>query len=337
MIIGLLATTLAPVAAAAVPTAVVISSFTAAYVGGNAINIQWTTESEVDLALFILYRGQAPLSPSQPGNQVYQAAPQGGGGVGGFTYNFSDTGNLVQGASYYYMLKVLETTGGEQFFYANGSQAVVFGITPHRPPPVRAPRRHQPSRQPRYRGHGDTYAAPTATAIPGATVTPTPPFTSTPTPFATTFVTNTPVPLPATNTPPPGATATPPFFTLTPMPSGTFEASTGTPPFDSGTITAMPATAAPVTSETVTPGAIEASPTAPPPPPTETPTRMPSRTQTQATATPEATGAARTTAATGLLLCLGGGAIFGAGLLVVVGFVLWRRQPNAGGHSDDQR
>ncbi len=338
IIIGLLATTLAPVAAAAVPTAVVISSFTAAYVGGNAINIQWTTESEVDLALFILYRGQAPLSPSQPGNQVYQAAPQGGGGVGGFTYNFSDTGNLVQGASYYYMLKVLETTGGEQFFYANGSQAVVFGITPT-PTATSAGATATPTFT-ATAVPGATVTPtppPTATAIPGATVTPTPPFTSTPTPFATTFVTNTPVPLPATNTPPPGATATPPFFTLTPMPSGTFEASTGTPPFDSGTITAMPATAAPVTSETVTPGAIEASPTAPPPPPTETPTRMPSRTQTQATATPEATGAARTTAATGLLLCLGGGAIFGAGLLVVVGFVLWRRQPNAGGHSDDQR
>lgn len=85
VVMVLLGLTLAPAAAADAPTAVVISSFTATNSGSNAIAVQWVTESEVDLALFILFRSQTPQSPSQPGTQVHQAVPQGGGGVGGFT------------------------------------------------------------------------------------------------------------------------------------------------------------------------------------------------------------------------------------------------------------
>lgn len=343
MILGLLALTLAPVAAAVTPTAVVISAFTAVYSGGNPINVQWVTESEVDLALFILYRGESPLSPSQPGTQVHQAAPQGGGGVGGFTYNFSDTGNLVQGISYYYMLKVLETTGSEQFFYANGSQPVVFGVTPTPTPTATV-------------GTGATATpTPTATVVTGATSTPTPTATSvtnatatptrtplptsTPTSFVTSFVTNTPTPIPgiATNTPLPVATI-PPLVTSTTTPFGTPIQPTNTPlAVDTPAITATSIVTTTGTVEPPTAAVIEASPTAPQPPATETPTRLPPRTQAEATATPESGGVTRNTAATGLLLCLGGGAIFGAGLLAVVGFVLWRRQPNVNEPPDNQR
>lgn len=334
---ALLALMLTPlVAAADVPSAVVISSFTAAYTGGNPISVQWVTESEVDLALFILYRGQSPLSQAQPGTQVYQTAPLGGGGVGGFTYNFSDTENLVQGVTYYYMLKVLETTGSEQYFYANGGQPVVFGTTPTptATPTVISGATATPT--PTVVPGATATPTPTATAVSGATATPT--FTtfptSTPTPFATFFVTNTPTPIPGvvTNTPPVAVTDTP-FLTPTLVPFGT----PTSPPVATPDLTTTPEVTVVETSEPATPGVIEASPTAPLPPPTETPTRLPPRTQAQATATPEASGATRTTAATGLLLCLGGGAIFGAGLLAVVGFVLWRRQPNVDDHADDQR
>lgn len=343
---ALVALVLTPLAAAAdVPSAVVISSFTAVYNGGNPVNVQWVTESEVDLALFIVYRGQSPLSPAQPGSQVYQTAPQGGGGVGGFTYNFSDTDNLVQGVSYYYMLKVLETTGSEQFFYANGGQPVLFGVTPTPTPTPTVVTDATATPTP----------TPTATTVPGATATPTPtattvtaatatptftvPPTFTPTPFATFFVTNTPTPIPGivTNTPPPGATITP-FFTPTLAPFGTPTVPVGTPPpIASPDLTATAVVTVVNTPEVTTPPAIEATATVPGPPPSDTPTRLPPRTQAQATATPEASGATRTTAATGLLLCLGGGAIFGAGLLAVVGFVLWRRQPNTDDHTDDRR
>lgn len=354
MLVGLLSLMLAPIAAADSPTAVVISSFTAAYTGGNPINVQWVTESEVDLAMFILYRGQTPLSPAQPGTQVYQVAPQGGGGVGGFTYTFSDTQNLVQGAAYYYMLKVLETTGSEQFFYANNSQPVLFGITPTPTATTVAGATATPTPTATVVTGATATPTPTATVVTGATATPTatsvtgatatPTFTSvptsTPTPFVNTFPTNTPTPIPGivTNTPVPGVTATPLLFTATPTPLGTPALGTNTPsPFDTPGIAVTPAVTVAQTFEPGTPGVIEASPTVPLPPATETPTRLPPRTQAQATATPEATGATRTTAATGLLLCLGGGAIFGAGLLAVVGFVLWRRQPAADDRSDDQR
>lgn len=343
VVMVLLGLILAPVAAADAPTAVVISSFTATTSGSNAIAVQWVTESEVDLALFILFRSQTPQSPSQPGTQVHQAVPQGGGGVGGFTYSFTDTGNLVQGTSYYYMLKVLETSGFDQPFYANGGQPVGFGVTPSPTPTATV-------------GTGPTSTpTPTATTVPGSTNTPTPTatvvtnatatptttplVTSTPTPFVTTFVTNTPTPIPgvATNTPVPSFTP-PPLFTATVAPFGTPTVPVATPPpGDTATITVTPIVTGAATSELPTPLAIEASPTAPQPPPSETPTRLPPRTQAQATATPESNGAARNTAATGLLLCLGGGAIFGAGLLAVVGFVLWRRQPNVDNKPDDPR
>ncbi len=338
--LGLLALTLAPVAAADSPTAVVISSFTAVYSGGNPINVQWVTESEVDLALFVLYRGESPLSPSQPGTQVHQVIPQGGGGVGGFTYNFSDTGNLVQGTSYYYLLKVLQTTGPEQYFYANDSQPVVFGVTPTPTPTatVGTGATATPTPTATVVTGATSTPTPTATSVTGATATPTqtPLPTSTPTPIGTTFVTNTPTPIPgvATNTPLPTATF-PPQFTATVTPFG---APTNTP-FPAGTpsITVTPVVTDAGTIEVPTSVVIEASPTVPAPPATETPTRLPPRTQAQITATPESSGVTRSTAATGLLLCLGGGAIFGAGLLAVVGFVLWRRQPTADEPSDDQR
>jgi hypothetical protein len=352
LLVGLLALVLAPLAAADAPTAVVISSFTAAYTGGNAINVQWVTESEVDLAMFILYRGQTPPSPAQPGTQVYQVPPQGGGGVGGFTYNYTDNANLVQGVSYYYMLKVLETTGSEQNFYANNQQPVVFGVTPTPTATTVAGATATPTATtvtgatmtptPTATTVTGATATPTATSVTGATATPT--FTSvptsTPTPFVTTFATNTPTTVPGvvTNTPAPGVTGTALFFTATPTPFGTPALGTNTPsPFDTATITATLAVTVVQTTEAQLLGNIEASPTAPLPPSSETPTRLPPRTQAEATATPEATGATRTTAATGLLLCLGGGAIFGAGLLAVVGFVLWRRQPAVDDRSDDPR
>lgn len=352
LLLGLLCLVLAPIAAADAPTAVVISSFTAAY-SGNAINVQWVTESEVDLAMFILYRGQTPLSPAQPGTQVHQVPPQGGGGVGGFTYNFIDNANLVQGVSYYYMLKVLETTGSEQNFYANNQQPVVFGVTPTPTATTVAGATATPTPTATVVTGATATPTPTATVVTGATATPTatsvtgatatPTFTSvptsTPTPFVNTFATNTPTPVPGavTNTPVPGVTGTPLFFTATPTPFGTSVLGTNTPsPFDTPGITATSVVTVAQTFEPGTPGVIEASPT-PPPPSGETPTRLPPRTQAEATATPEAAGATRTTAATGLLLCLGGGAIFGAGLLAVVGFVLWRRQPAVDEHSDDPR
>lgn len=343
VLLALSGLTLAPVAAADAPTAVVISSFTATYSGGNAVNVQWVTESEIDVIRFILYRSLTPPSSTQPGTQVHDVGAQ-SGGVGGATYNFTDTDNLVVGTPYYYMLKVLETTSSGQFVDANGGQPVVFGVTPTPTPTATV-------------GTGPTSTptpTPTATTVPGSTNTPTPTatvvtnntatptatplvVTNTPTPIVTPFVTNTPTPIPgvATNTPPPSFTP-PPLFTATVSPFGTPTAPVSTPPSgDTATITVTPIVTDAATSELPTPLAIEASPTVPQSPPGETPTRLPPRTQSQATATPESNGAARNTAATGLLLCLGGGAIFGAGLLAIVGFVLWRRQPNVDNKPDD--
>lgn len=346
-------------AAAAEPTSVTLSSFTAE-TQGNTIFVRWVTETELDVYRFILYRGTSP-QPVEPFVTVCEQSPQ-GSGISGATYTCTDDKpGLTAGHAYYYWLYEYNANG-QPTVYPAGTNPTYFQGTPTATPTVPADATNTPT--PTVTPTSEFTLTPTPTASVTATPIPTQAVTNTPTsvgatntptsPAATntpttpptntpaTPPTNTPTLVPgATNTPVANATATTPAtataaVTLTPSVQGTAtptaplpaDGATATPTLDISPTDAVSATAT-LTSTPPTPGPTDDAALTPP---VGAATRLPSRVRPDATVTPASAGVARNTAATGLLLCLGGGAIVGAGLLAVVGFVLWRRQP--GGKND---
>jgi CSLREA domain-containing protein len=95
----------------AVPTAVTLMSFTAAALDG-AVDLSWTTGSELNNLGFHLYRS---LSSSGPFERITNTPVPGlGSSPVGATYSHRDTG-LSNGATYFYELEDIETTGRTTF------------------------------------------------------------------------------------------------------------------------------------------------------------------------------------------------------------------------------
>ncbi len=337
--------------AAAEPTSVTLSSFTAE-TQGNTIFVRWVTETELEVYNFILYRGASP-QPVEPFVTVCQQSPQ-GSNISGATYTCTDDKpGLTPGQAYYYWLYEYNANG-QPTVYPASTNPTYFQGTPTATPTVPADATNTPTPTVTPTSEFTPTSTPTptipATRIPtqAVTNTPTTPPTNTPTAVAatntpTTPPTNTPIIPPtstptaapgATNTPAANATATPTAAaSATPPGQGTF---TPTAIIPAGDATATPTPAVSPTEVISTTATLTVEPPTPGPtdgasltPSVGAATRLPPRVRPDATATPAAAGVTRNTAATGLLLCLGGGAIVGAGLLAVVGFVLWRRQPGS--------
>ncbi len=357
LLFALIATGVGP-AAAAGPASVTLSSFTAE-TQGNAILVRWVTETELDVYNFILYRGISPQAV-EPFVTICTQSPQ-GSNISGATYTCTDDKpGLTAGHAYYYWLYEFNSNG-QPTVYPASTNPTYFQGTPTVTPTVPADATNTPTATVTPTSEFTATPTPspsvTATRIPtqavtntpttaAATNTPTTPPTNTPTTPPTSIPTTPPTAIPttpaipATSTPTravtPGATASPTAVitpTPTPLPGGTTPP-TATPLPNEGGLT-------PTLTPTEVVSATATLPNEPPTleptqvtetPPVGTPTRLAPRARPDATATPAANGGARNTAATGLLLCLGGGAIVGAVLLAIVGFVLWRRQP--GSHND---
>jgi hypothetical protein len=92
----------------AVPTAVTLLSFTAA-ARDHAIDIAWQTGSEIGNLGFHLYRSSSAAGPYA---RITSAVIPGlGTSPFGTSYSYQDAG-LTNGATYYYVLEDIETTGG---------------------------------------------------------------------------------------------------------------------------------------------------------------------------------------------------------------------------------
>lgn len=338
---------------AAGPSSVTLSSFTAV-TQGNTILVTWVTETETDIYNFKLYRNTSPQE-AEPAVTVCERPPQ-GSGISGATYTCTDDKpGLTPGTAYYYWL-VEFNANGQPIFHRTEAPTYFQG-TPTATPTVPADATNTPT--PTLTPTSEFTATPTPTATVTATRIPTQAVTNTPTIGAatntpTTPPTNTPIPLP-TNTPiPPTAIPTTPAVPATNTPVRVTPTTAAASPTAGVTLTPPPGITATPTATflpdqqtpTLTPtGTLSATATLPNETPTAepaggtaeaplsgTPTRLAPRVRPDATATPGANGATRNTAATGLLLCLGGGAIVGAGLLAILGVVLWRRQ--SGSKSD---
>jgi len=332
---------------AAEPSSVTLSSFTA-QTQGNTIVVTWVTETENDIYNFILYRNTS-AQEAQPSATVCTRPPQ-GSGISGATYNCTDDlPGLTPGTAYYYWLAEFNANG--QPIFHRTETPTYFQGTPTATPTVPPDATSTPT--PTLTPTSEFTATPTPTATVTATRIPTQAVTNTPTTAAatntpTTPPTNTPIP-PPTNTPiPPTAIPTTPAVPATNTPVRVTPTAAAASPTAVATLTPAPGITATPTATflpnqptpTLTPTeTISATATLPSEPPTAapaggtaeaplpgTPTRLAPRVRPDATATPGVNGAARNTAATGLLLCLGGGAVVGAGLLGILGFVLWRRQ-----------
>ncbi len=92
-----------------VPTAVVISSFTAV-VQGQAILVQWVTESELGNLGFNLYRADSPVGPQTMLNEALIPSQVPPGSPGGATYEFTD-GSIESQVFYYYWLEAMDVSG----------------------------------------------------------------------------------------------------------------------------------------------------------------------------------------------------------------------------------
>ncbi len=311
---------------------ITLGRFEATPQADGSILVVWETATEFNTSGFRLYRALEPLALSADWGAPIHTEQAAGDGFTGATYQYRDT-NVTPNVRYYYVLEELTAAGpGQRYGPVNAG----IGLTP----------------EPTATATATTMPAATATATYTATASPTATATAQPSaggpqpaPTATRQFTNTPVP-PPTATPGPGATWTPaPQPTATPVPAG--QVATPTP---TGGTSLLPPPAEPPT-----PSGAVSSPTPPPSTPEPTPTAVistPGSAPTEVLGTPAATNTPQVfaqapatgslldmatrpaptpvpqPAATGrnirLLLLLGGGAIVVAGLLAVVGLLIWR-------------
>jgi hypothetical protein len=96
---------------APIPTAVELMSFTARGVQ-SAVELEWTTTSELKNLGFHLYRATAEAGPFQ--RITSTVIPGLGSSPSGASYHYTDSG-LDNGTTYYYQLEDIETTGGRLF------------------------------------------------------------------------------------------------------------------------------------------------------------------------------------------------------------------------------
>jgi hypothetical protein len=125
-----------------VPLAAALADFQAAQ-QGNAILVTWDTVSEIGNLGFNLWRGTSPNAPDRQLNSALIPS-QAPGSSQGFSYEWPDEANLVNGMTYYYWVEDVDVNGGH---------------TRHGPVNV-------------------TYRAPTAVTLSDASAAPTWPFTA---------------------------------------------------------------------------------------------------------------------------------------------------------------
>lgn len=310
-----------------------------------AIRLTWTTETEVNVSAFRVFRNTLPVIATA--TQVNQQRAR-GSAVGGDTYTFVDTA-INRDVTYYYWLYELTDSGGANLLRTSAMPQDYLSLDgPSSAPP----------------------AAGTATPTAGATATPTRSATVTPTAMATQAPTQTPTPQPTASIAPnlgsPGAIATD-LPTLTPTTQPTVapvnptplpQISTATPviigqepePTPTSIAAAPPVVdepallpTEPLPEETLPAAGEESQPVSPTPTlPALVQAFTPAATMTsaappvaadplaglqaRATATPRpATDAGSRNNARSLLLVVGGGTVCGAGVLALAAFVLWRR------------
>lgn len=315
-----------------VSASVTLARFEATPQPDGSILVVWETATEFNTTGFRLYRALEPLAINADWGMPIHTEQAAGDGFTGATYQYRDT-DVVPGVRYYYLLEELTAAGPGQ---RAGPINAGIGLEPE--PTATA----------------TATAAPTTTATATRTATATSTATSTvqpsagssqPAATATRQFTNTPVPPPAA-TPGPEATPTPaPQPTATPVPAG--QVATPTPTggasiFPSPTEPPTPIGAAsspepPVSTPGPEPTVIIAAPGSVPTEAaavlaaTNTPqvfaqapadgSLLDTATRPAATPTPPPPAAGRNTR---LLLLLGGGIIAVAGLLAVIGLLIWR-------------
>lgn len=95
------------------PTAVILSSFTAAW-DGDQVAVAWETTLEVNTLGFNVWRSTAVDSGYAQVNDALVPAASPGGVIGG-SYTFTDP-NVMPGTTYYYKLEELEVGGARNWY-----------------------------------------------------------------------------------------------------------------------------------------------------------------------------------------------------------------------------
>ena len=294
----------------------------------GSIKVEWGTASEYNTQAFNLYRSTEATVPLDAAHLVYQEPAQ--GSDTGAEYEYLDTAT-ASGLCYRYLVAEVGSSG------VTGSQdgPVAAGDNCNAAAATSTPTATATT------GSSTATATATRTVTRTATATRTTQPAATDPPTATRQYTNTPVP-PATATASPTASETPVGAgTATPLPPATIATPTSEPGSNAAPATAIPTAAPALPLPAVTPQPPEPTATATNPAPQET---LELTATIAATDTPQVFAAATTGPAlldgtqratpqpasptagrnNRTLLLVGGGAIVLAGLLSIVGLLIWR-------------